>query len=234
MLLSASVPHVNDNYYAPIDYGSPDLCENEFIFPDRFFYEFDGRFSVADDGSEALFITDRELLDEIVELNQLIPPGEGAELAVLAFIPFDSTDEESLHVEVRGNSNATEIRNIRARPRRANHFASTIRYDSARNMTAHNSPLTITRSGTMTSSFTANASVTNGVVSAGVGFNIGVQRTYTSSFTITVPPNRTGIIRSSVYAHVVDFDIHRVVSGERVGNGSASRADGIRFEGWTQ
>ncbi|GIH76305.1 hypothetical protein [Planobispora longispora] len=89
--------------------------------------------------------------------------------------------------------------------------------------------ITLTRSATAESSWSAEVSVSKSVVDAGVGYNTKRAWTITQSATYNVPKRKYGSITSFPYYEVSYFNVRLWPSGHHLGKGYAMKPIGACF-----
>lgn len=203
------------------------VVTEEFILPNNIV--------IPMSGDAVLTITDREILDEIVRLNNMVSPDGVATLQKVVFVPSEYNFIDELP-ELRFD--IYSIMNPTPRPHRSHHFPATMRTYTLINHSSFYTSLTAGTSISATSSQTNTIGLSAGnVISSSVGFTIGTTITNSGSITVqNVAPGATAFVDASLYAHVVDFCIYRLgflgINWNRVGSGTAQRADGVRFFVW--
>ena len=154
---------------------------------------------------------------------------EGIVKVILSYIPLSSPVFETRD-SISPRFASYEVRNVRT-VSGDRIYTATLRSDLLENFSNSTSSFTRTLSGTATSGFTANAGVSASGVSAGVGFQMSVSQTATTTYTASVPARTRVTLESAVRAHEVNFNVGRnpCIGGDwtRAGTGNAHRPNGM-------
>ena len=189
-----------------------------------------------------LRITDPDILEEFIQINNIVPPTPTARLIEISFEPFNNAVVLPFDARLVDSFNLMpgwwyEIRNVVSRPPMQAIFTSSIRFDSFHNgthiPTAYRNTFTMTASST----FTASVGLSANVVTAGVGFSVTESVTESTEISMTVPGHTTLIVETAIWAHVVDFDIFARDPNfpnffSLVGRGDAARPNGVMRRTW--
>jgi hypothetical protein len=186
-----------------------------------------------------LFITDRDVLDEIVRLNNMQLP-EGAVLREIVFL----SDRNEGYVGIDPNAwfvilpPQLRVTNVRQRGVHDTfHYADTTQFSSISNHSfTETQVFTETFTKTRGAGWSSNAGISSGIVTAGVGFSVTATHTVSRQWTTFVPPRTRTTIETSAYASWFDFDVIVCTHespwhnpGQRVGSGDAHRPSGVRI-----
>lgn len=193
---------------------------------------------IGDDSIEVT-ITDLDMIEEYIRLNDIVVP-EGAELVEIVYHQDTENNNEiieSVPEEIYDNKRkAIVLRNIVTRPTSNNYIISGEQeydrlYNYSNNVTDSYST---TYKQPKSSSFSANASVGNNTVGAGVGFTIGFAEEKTKSFNTSIPPRTKIEVKVQMNYLMKDFDIYDTgifgTSNTYIGHGTAWRPAGLIVE----
>ncbi len=164
---------------------------------------------------------------QLFQLNQDLhfePPFPGAKIKEIVIKRSIPLNKSPLTIQ------STDIRNVT--------FGGSICGSELIRRSSASGPGTLHMSVTNTvpNSYTASVSVSAGVVSAGVGFNVTATESITESYDLTIPAGKIGVIEAHPWKDLYDFEVWEdpwYWWGYKTGDGTAYRVTGICFAAWT-